>query len=99
MAPRWASSFAEFRKDMGECPPGYSLERVDNDGDYEQGNCTWIPKGQQAKNRRTVYQISWDGKTQCLADWAREFSVPYETIRHQYVYRGISFGDIATRYS
>ena len=69
--PRW-ESFENFYADMGECPPGYSLERVDNDGNYEPGNCKWIPWGDQAKNSSQCVRLTYKGRTQILADWARE---------------------------
>jgi len=45
-------SFEQFFADMGSCPRGYSIERIDNDGNYEPPNCKWIPKNEQQKNRR-----------------------------------------------
>lgn len=48
---RWKDIRA-FTADMGDRPKGYSLERIDNDGNYEPGNCKWIPKGKQVRNRR-----------------------------------------------
>jgi hypothetical protein len=44
--------FENFYRDMGDCPPGYSIERRDVNGDYHPDNCEWIPRNQQAKNRR-----------------------------------------------
>jgi hypothetical protein len=48
---RW-DSFASFIADMGPCPSGFSIERVDNDGAYNPSNCVWIPMADQWKNRR-----------------------------------------------
>lgn len=45
-------SFETFLADMGSCPDGYSIERIDNDGNYEPSNCKWIPLSEQPKNRR-----------------------------------------------
>ena len=50
---RW-HSFANFVADLGDKPKGYSIERIDNDGNYEPSNCKWIPRAFQSKNRREV---------------------------------------------
>ena len=49
---RWQNSFAAFLKDMGERPEGMTLDRVENDGNYEPDNCRWATPTEQILNRR-----------------------------------------------
>lgn len=73
---RW-KSFENFLADMGEKPEGRSIDRIDNDKGYQPGNCRWATMRQQNLNKRNIRYLTFDGKTLCLKDWAREVGVPY----------------------
>ena len=63
---RWKSEdgFTNFHTDMGSRPSDeYSLERIDNDGNFEPGNCKWATKIEQARNNSRKHLITFEDKT------------------------------------
>jgi hypothetical protein len=92
---RWRQ-FIFFLRDMGECPPGFSIERIDNSNGYGPGNCKWASPKEQARNRRDNHILSFDGKRQCLQAWAEELNIHPNTLRSR-LSRGWSVQDALTR--
>jgi hypothetical protein len=73
---RWHASFEAFLVDMGPCPAGFTLERIDNDRGYEPGNCKWIPRCEQARNTANSVRLTLNGETRLAIDWSRCLGIP-----------------------
>jgi len=73
----WLNSYEQFLKDMGRKPNRkYSLDRINSDGDYSEGNCRWATRQEQNSNRRTTYLFK--GKN--ASEWARELGLTRQAL-------------------
>lgn len=86
---RWLR-FENFFADMGERPEGLSLDRIDNNGNYEPSNCRWASWQTQANNTRRNRLEKHRGQTLTMAQWARELDIPYKVLQ----YKVSKFGSI-----
>ncbi len=81
---RWADSFDDFLEDLGPVPSDdHSLGRLDNNGDYEPGNCEWQTDEEQYNNTQRSVLITWKGITKTATQWARELGVPVSRIKYR----------------
>lgn len=86
---RWLGDdgFSNFLNDIGKRPNGYTIERVDYDGDYAPENCEWIPASEQSRNRSTVIWLTIDGVKDTFSGQCRRFGIN-KSIAHNRHKRG-----------
>lgn len=70
-AAAW-DDFSVFFADMGLCPEGHQLDRIDNSRGYEPGNCRWTTSTQNNRNRRSTRLVPAFGETKPVVQWAEE---------------------------
>ena len=76
--------FSNFIKDMGKRPgENYSLDRINNDGNYCKDNCRWATKHEQVRNRRTNVYVEYKGKQRILKDLAIEVGLNYQLLQRR----------------
>lgn len=72
MCGRWQDCFAAFFADMGPRPSAnHSIDRIDNDGNYEPLNCRWATRDEQANNKRNNRNLEVNGESHTMAEWSR----------------------------
>ena len=78
--PSWRD-FNVFVSDMGECPEGMSIERIDNNGPYCKSNCKWATMKTQQNNSRHNRRLKAFGREQTLSQWVDEFKIPRDRVK------------------
>jgi len=77
MCNDWKMNFESFLRDMGKCPEGMSIHRINNDGDYEPSNCVWSDNFEQANNRSNNVYMTVDDERLTVAQAARKLGINY----------------------
>ena len=72
VSERWLHSFENFLMDMGHVPDGCSLDRIDNEGSYEPGNCRWASAEQQQRNKSNNRLVTAFGETKPAIEWLED---------------------------
>lgn len=86
MCDRWRNSFFDFLKDMGSRPSiKHSIDRKDNNGNYEPENCRWATSFEQGNNTRVNIRITHRGETKTMSEWGRFSLVGKDVFRQRIV--------------
>ena len=85
---RWRNSVAAFVADMGFRPSdAHTIDRIDNDGNYEPDNCRWATRKEQKRNTRTpLVEFEYRGTRGTLTDLCQAAGADYKTV-HQRIHK------------
>lgn len=92
---RWLD-YNNFLADMGRCPTGHSIDRINSNGDYELSNCRWATQVEQQNNRSNNIKFEYNGEIISIVGLAKKLSVPDTAVRSRF-YRGWPLGRIVNQ--
>lgn len=94
----WKNSFKKFKE--WALSNGYAdnltIDRINNDGNYEPSNCRWVTNKQNTNNTRKNRIITYNGKTHTMSEWCEILGVKLQTLSAR-IYRGWSLEDVMTK--
>lgn len=107
MCSEWKDSFENFFTDMGLCPEGMSIDRIDVNKGYSKDNCQWSTRAEQNNNRRNNIIIEHNGLSYTLGEWATVLGFHYCTLKTRYyqgdrgdhLFRSLDHEFVANKYS
>ena len=76
--------FVEWSDSVGGKPDGYTLDRINNDGNYEPSNCRWADRETQSSNKSNNLFVSYKGKTLTLKQWSVLTGINHQTLINRY---------------
>lgn len=89
---RWRQSFSAFYEDMGARPSvKHSIDRINNNGNYEPSNCRWATAKEQSRNKRMNYLVEYNGETKCVSEWAEVYGFKPSILYNRLVKQGWPF--------
>ncbi len=93
----WRTGLGCFAADMGFPPDGCSLDRINNDGNYEPSNCRWATPKEQCNNTRRNVIVEFNGRSQNITQWASELGFTPRVLWNRIFARKWSIEDSLTR--
>ena len=94
VSPEW-HDFANFYADMGDCN-GLTLDRIDNNGNYERGNARWTTYAQQNNNYSRNLVYTYGGETLTLTQWANRFGIKPAALYYRVATKGLTLEQALT---